>query len=458
MKDQKSQYVCRECSHVSAKWFGKCPDCSAYNTSEEQRPSRTATGRAAAKTWTGTTSAVQNLKDVAAVSYDRWDTGSTEFNRVLGGGLVPGQVVLLGGDPGVGKSTLLMQVAAHLSKSMPVVYATGEESTAQVASRARRLGHGDAEIRLLAETSADEIVATLHAEKARFAVIDSIATSHLHALESAAGSVSQLRECAAEYTRLAKSTGTAIILIGHVTKDSTIAGPQVLNHIVDTVCEMHADDGSTHRLMRSTKNRYGKDQELGIFEMTETGLESVDNPSELFLQRHDAAAEGSAIFGAFENRRPLLLEIQALAEETPNPNPRRYAQGVDTSRLNLILAVLAKHANVQALMLNVYVKALGGLRLTEPAADLAIGLALASAIHGWKLPSSLVCFGELALAGEVRAVPGISDRLLEAKRQGFTDAIVPPTKEPIRVAGLNVRVAKRVSDAVDYIRELRLAA
>lgn len=457
MKEPKPQYACTECGSISAKWFGRCPHCNEFNTAQEMKPTRTAAGRSTSKSWTGSTSVVQDLKDVASVSHDRWDTGISEFNRVLGGGLVQGQVVLLGGDPGVGKSTLVMQALAHLSKTVKVVYATGEESSAQVADRAKRLGHGDAAIRLVAETSADEIVATLHKEQAQVAVIDSIATCHLDALESAAGSVSQLRECAAEFTRHAKTTGMALILIGHVTKDSTIAGPQVLNHIVDTVAEMHAEDGSSHRTMRSTKNRYGKANELGIFEMTETGLQSVDNPSALFLQRHDAAAEGSVVFGAFEDRRPLLLEIQALTEDTPNPNPRRYAQGLDTSRLNLILAVLAKHANVQALMLNVYVKALGGLRLTEPAADLAIGLALTSAIHGWKLPSSMVCFGELGLAGEVRAVPGISDRLLEAKRQGFTDAIVPPTKEPIRVPGLNIKVAKRVSDAVAFIQELRLA-
>jgi len=446
--------MCRSCGDTQPKWFGKCPSCGEYNTAEEVRPLRPSPVRQTAS-WTGSSTPVQDLRDVAAVSYERWNTGISEFNRVLGGGLVPGQVILLGGDPGVGKSTLVMQAAANLSEQLRVVYVTGEESAAQVSERARRLGHGQASIRLAAETSADAIIEMLQREQARVAIIDSIATCHLDALESAAGSVSQLRECAAAFTRLAKSTGMAIVLIGHVTKDSTIAGPQVLSHIVDTVAEMHAEDGSTHRMLRSTKNRYGKANELGIFEMTETGLVSVDNPSELFLQRHDAAAEGSAIFGAFENRRPLLLEIQALAEETPNPNPRRFAQGIDTNRLNLILAVLAKHANVDALMLNVYVKALGGLRLTEPAADLAIGLALTSAIKGWKLPSSMVCFGELGLAGEVRAVPGIADRLFEAHRQGFTTAIIPPTKEPLRIPGMEVKVARRVADAVQCIRALR---
>lgn len=405
--------------------------------------------------WTGQRSEVVDLKAVQGSDVRRVPTGLPELDRALGGGLVPGSVLLLGGDPGVGKSTLLLQVLASVGKTQPVLYATGEESKDQVSLRASRLGLGEANVRLLAETELEVIIKHASQEKPAVLVVDSIQTVFSSQLQSAPGTVAQVRECAAHLTRLSKSTGVTTILVGHVTKEGTLAGPRVLEHMVDTVLYFEGEQGSPFRMVRAFKNRFGSANELGVFSMGEEGLEEVSNPSSMFLTTHETPVSGSSVLCAMEGNRPFLVEVQSLVEDAPTPNAKRSASGVDTNRLQMLLAVLNKHAGIVAFDQNVYVKVVGGVRLSEPAADLALMLATHSSLANKPLPPGLVVFGEVGLAGEVRAVPDAQTRLQEAAKLGFTQAIVPAQCNLKKVPdGMKVKRVSRVTAALSAVREL----
>jgi DNA repair protein RadA/Sms len=386
----------------------------------------------------------------------RLSTGIEEFDRVLGGGLVEGGVVLIGGDPGIGKSTLLLQALADMVARAPsrrVLYVSGEESVAQVALRAQRLGIDGRGVRLLAEISLERILATLAAERPEVAVVDSIQTLYSGELQSAPGSVAQVRECAAQLTRVAKRSGVCLVLVGHVTKDGTLAGPRVLEHMVDAVLYFEGDPFSSFRLVRAVKNRYGAVNEIGVFAMTERGLRGVTNPSALFLSHHAQQVAGSCVLVTQEGTRPLLVEIQALVDTAHVPNPRRLSVGLDAQRLALLLAVLHRHGAVATYDQDVFVNAVGGVRIQEPAADLAVLLAIVSSIRDQALPRGLVAFGEIGLAGEVRPAPRGQERLREAAKLGFSKAIIPRANAPKRpVEGLEVVTIDRLDEALATLR------
>jgi DNA repair protein RadA/Sms len=459
MKQSKSSYICSECGGVSAKWAGRCSHCDAWNCLVETAAvaAGASVGRYAG--WTGASRGAVDLAAVKGIEHKRTDTSLPEFNRVLGGGLVDGSVILIGGDPGVGKSTLLLQVMAALGASKRVLYATGEESEQQVALRAERLGLSNAKIRLLAEVELEKIIATINAEQHSVVVIDSIQTTYTGQLQSAPGTVAQVRECAAHLTRLAKSKGVTIFLVGHVTKEGALAGPRVLEHMVDTVMYFEGEQGSAFRMIRAFKNRFGSANELGVFSMGESGLEEVSNPSSMFLTAHEKPVSGSSILAAMEGNRPFLVEVQALVEDAPTPNAKRSSSGIDTNRLQMLLAVLNKHANVAAFDQNVYVKVVGGVRLTEPAADLAVLLATYSSLQNRPLPAGMIVFGEVGLAGEVRAVQDAETRLKEAVKLGFTSAIIPAQSHvKNQISGLSIIRVSRVEQALGAIRTLKEAA
>jgi DNA repair protein RadA/Sms len=448
MAKPKSVYVCAECGATALKWMGLCPSCGAAGTLAEQAAERgvRASGPAASPV---------ALAGVEARETERLPSGLPELDRVLGGGLVVGQVALIGGDPGIGKSTLLLQSLAALGAARKVIYVTGEESAEQVALRARRLGLDAAGVGLLAEIQLERILATLEAARPEVAVIDSIQTLWSEALQSAPGSVAQVRECAAQLTRHAKKSGTALFIVGHVTKEGAIAGPRVLEHIVDTVLYFEGDPNSAFRLVRAIKNRFGAVNELGVFAMTDAGLRAVSNPSALFLQRHEKDVAGSCVLAALEGTRPLLVEIQALVDAAHAPNPRRLTVGLEQNRLAMLLAVLHRHAGIATLDQDVFVNAVGGVRIGEPAADLAVALAIVSSLADRPIPGKVLAFGEVGLAGEVRPAPRGQDRLKEAAKLGFERAIVPKANAPkARIAGLEVIPVERVDQAVRLLREL----
>ena len=411
MAKAKSIYSCTECGATSPKWQGQCPGCNAWNTlvetvAEKATPnSRFESLAPAAK--------LQNLSEIEARESERIPTGIGEFDRALGGGLVAGGVVLIGGDPGIGKSTLLLQALSHLSVGHKVLYVSGEESGEQVALRARRLGLDTRGLQLMAEINLERILSTLQAEMPTVAVIDSIQTLWSDQLSSAPGSVAQVRECAAQLTRLAKQVGITVILVGHVTKEGALAGPRVLEHIVDTVLYFEGDTHSSFRLVRAFKNRFGAVNELGVFAMTETGLKGVSNPSALFLSQHGQDVPGSCVMVTQEGTRPLLVEIQALVD-TAHGNPRRLTVGLEAQRLAMLLAVLHRHAGIVCFDQDVFVNAVGGVKITEPAADLAVLLSISSSLKNKPLPSKLIVFGEVGLAGEIRPAPRGQERLKEA--------------------------------------------
>ena len=400
------------------------------------------------------TSGLQKLSDVEAAEVPRHPTGIFEFDRVLGGGLVPGGVVLIGGDPGIGKSTLLLQTLCHVGSQHSAVYVSGEESAQQIAMRAKRLGLDARPLALLAEINLEKIVATLQTHKPEIAVIDSIQTVYSEALQSAPGSVAQVRECSAQLTRLAKQLGITIILVGHVTKEGSLAGPRVLEHIVDTVLYFEGDPNSSFRLIRAFKNRFGAVNELGVFAMTEKGLREVSNPSALFLSHHSEQVAGSCITVTQEGTRPLLVEVQALVDEAHSPNPKRLCVGLEQNRLAMLLAVLHRHAGVACFDQDVFVNAVGGVKITEPAADLAVLSAIVSSLKNKPLRDKLIVFGEIGLAGEVRPVQRGQDRLKEAAKLGFTTAIVPKANQPKQaIAGIEVIAVERVDQALSALRE-----
>ncbi len=453
MAKAKTVYVCTECGGQALKWQGQCPHCQAWNTLVESVADNAAPS-ANRFSLIAETGRLQKLSEVEAREESRVSSGISEFDRVLGGGLVPGAVILIGGDPGIGKSTLLLQSLATIGAQRKVIYVSGEESPQQIALRAKRLGVEAEHVQVLPETGLAKIQAVIQSEKPEIAVIDSIQTLYSDALTSAPGSVAQVRECAAQLTRLAKAGGTTIIFVGHVTKEGTLAGPRVLEHMVDTVLYFEGDTHSSFRLIRAFKNRYGAVNELGVFAMTDKGLKGVANPSALFLSQHDSEVAGSCVLVTQEGTRPLLVEVQALVDEAHAPNPRRLSVGLEQNRLALLLAVLHRHSGIACFDQDVFVNAVGGVRITEPAADLAVLMAVVSSLKDKPLPKKLVVFGEVGLAGEVRPVQRGQERLKEAAKLGFTHALVPQANQPRQpIAGLKVIAVRRIEDAVVHFRD-----
>ncbi|MDR2001035.1 MAG: DNA repair protein RadA [Zoogloeaceae bacterium] len=456
MAKAKSIFTCTECGAANPKWQGQCAGCGQWNTLVETIAE---TGGAGANRYAGLAGSGQ-LQDLSVISpreESRQPTGIEEFDRVLGGGLVSGGVVLIGGDPGIGKSTLLLQALSRLAEAgHAVLYVSGEESSEQVALRARRLQLATRGLRMLPEIGLEKILATLKTEKPLVAVIDSIQTLYSEALQSAPGSVAQVRECAAQLTRLAKQSGICVILVGHVTKEGALAGPRVLEHIVDTVLYFEGDTHSSFRLIRAFKNRFGAVNELGVFAMTEKGLRGVSNPSALFLSQHAQEVSGSCVLVTQEGTRPLLVEIQALVDTAHSPSPRRLTVGLDAQRLAMLLAVLHRHAGIVCFDQDVFVNAVGGVRIQEPAADLAVLLAIVSSLNNRPLPAKLVAFGEVGLAGEIRPAPRGLERLKEAAKLGFTHALIPKANAPKQaIKGIEVIALARVEQALDALRSLR---
>jgi len=450
MAKPKVVYSCTECGGQTPKWQGQCPSCMAWNTLVESISDVPAAANRYASL--NQTAGLQKLADVEAAEVPRHPTGVGEFDRVLGGGLVPGGVVLLGGDPGIGKSTLLLQTLCHIGNQRKAIYVSGEESAQQIAMRARRLALDASSIQLLAEINLEKILNILQTHKPDIAVVDSIQTVYSEALQSAPGSVAQVRECSAQLTRLAKQLGITVILVGHVTKEGSLAGPRVLEHIVDTVLYFEGDPNSSFRLIRAFKNRFGAVNELGVFAMTEKGLREVSNPSALFLSHHTEQVAGSCITVTQEGTRPLLVEIQALVDEAHAPNPKRLCVGLEQNRLAMLLAVLHRHAGVACYDQDVFVNAVGGVRISEPAVDLAVLLSIISSFKNKPLQDKLIVFGEVGLAGEVRPVQRGQERLKEAAKLGFTKAIVPKAnmaKQPIK--GLEVIGVERLEQALRQI-------
>ncbi|MBC7720163.1 MAG: DNA repair protein RadA [Chitinophagaceae bacterium] len=493
MAKEKTQFTCTECGGTSPKWLGKCPACGAWNTLIEGVLESAAPTKNRYSTSPGSfqglakSSEVTTLADIDATDMQRTPTGHEELDRVLGGGIVEGGVVLIGGDPGIGKSTLLLQAldslqrafdnhtraartpqgagapsggrAPHeVSKRGGTLYVTGEESAAQISLRSRRLGLEGSQVKVLAEIQLDKILAALDALRPTIAVIDSIQTVYSDQLTSAPGSVAQVRECAAHLTRMAKSSGVCIVLVGHVTKEGALAGPRVLEHMVDTVLYFEGDTHSNFRLVRAIKNRFGAVNEIGVFAMTEKGLKGVSNPSAIFLSQHTEPVPGSCVMVTLEGTRPLLVEIQALVD-SGGPSPRRLSVGLDKDRLAMLLAVLHRHAGVACMDQDVFVNAVGGVRISEPAGDLAVMLAITSSLRGKALPKGFIAFGEVGLAGEVRPAPRGQERLKEAAKLGFSVAVVPKANAPKKAQlkefeGMVIHPVERIEQALEVVRSL----
>ena len=454
MAKAKTVYVCSECGGISPKWQGQCPHCTSWNSLSEtvQAPPAANGGNHRFQALAASSGEVQVLAEVQAEEAPRDPSGSDELDRVLGGGLVRGAVILIGGDPGIGKSTLLLQTLASVGARRKVLYVTGEESAQQVALRASRLAVDAGRVRLLAEIRLEQVLAVLQSERPDVVVIDSIQTVYTDVLSSAPGSVGQVRECAAQLTRVAKQTGVTMILVGHVTKEGALAGPRVLEHIVDTVLYFEGDSHSSFRMIRAIKNRFGAVNELGVFAMTDRGLKGISNPSAIFLSSHRDEVPGSSVLVTMEGTRPLLVEIQALVDES-HGQPRRLSVGLEQNRLAMLLAVLHRHAGVACFDQDVFINAVGGVRIGEPATDLAVLLAIVSSLRNRPLPDKLVVFGEVGLAGEVRPVAHGQERLKEAAKLGFCRAIVPQANAPRQgIDGLELIPVERLEQAVDYCR------
>ena len=457
MAKQKSNYQCTTCGIISPKWAGQCPECHDWNCLEEIPASVAAANPKSRQStrvnYAGAASAsIQNMADISLKSEARISTGIGELDRVLGGGLVDGSITLLGGDPGIGKSTLLLQCMTALSQKIKTLYITGEESLQQVTLRARRIGLPEAGLQLLTETSVELIVQTVLTHKPQAIVVDSIQTLHTETLQSAPGSVAQIRESAAVLVRLAKQTNTAIFLVGHVTKEGALAGPRVLEHMVDTVLYFEGDPGNRFRVIRAVKNRFGAVNEIGVFSMEERGLIPVSNPSAIFLSRHDISVPGSTIMVTREGTRPMLVEVQALVDESRLGNPRRVTLGLEQNRLAMLLAVLHRHAGIAMFDQDVFVNIVGGVRITETGADLPVVLAALSSFRDRAIDNDLITFGEIGLAGEVRPVPNGEERLREAAKHGFKRAIIPKANLPKQtIEGLTVLPVQRLHETLDLI-------
>ncbi len=445
----KLQYQCDACGHAFNKWSGQCPECNAWNTLEEARTIQTGGKLHAINA--KRESRVVPLAEIETVSEPRLNTHIGELDRVLGGGIVHGSVVLLGGSPGIGKSTLLIQMLAALEQYQ-TLYISGEESAQQISLRAERLALNKDNIRLLSSVSLEEILATLQSTKPKLVIVDSIQTLASEQLNSAAGSVSQVRECAGQLVQFAKNSNTTLFLVGHITKEGTLAGPRVLEHMVDTVLYFEGDSSERFRLLRATKNRFGAVNELGIFVMQETGLKGVKNPSALFLSHHQNPTAGSVVMVTREGTRPLMVEIQALVDNNPSNHPRRLVQGIEQNRLSMLLAVMNRHAGISLHNDDVFVNVVGGVRVQEPAVDLPVLMATLSSFRDFILPRELVVFGEVGLAGEIRPVPNGQERLREAAKHGFKYAIIPSANQPKEtINDLQIVAVARLSDAIDWV-------
>ncbi len=450
----KIHYQCSSCEAVTPKWSGQCGNCGAWNTLTEQATSTDDTRKMQASTGYSGSVESKTLGNVEFTQTDFTPTGTSELDRVLGGGIVAGSVILIGGDPGIGKSTILLQTLAHLASTQPCIYVSGEESVQQIALRAKRLQIEAPDLALITETCVETILATANKDKPKIMVLDSIQTLFSEALASAPGSVSQVRESAAQVVRYAKQTGTAIILVGHVTKEGALAGPRVLEHMVDTVLYFEGGSNSRYRVIRAVKNRFGAVNELGVFAMTETGLKAVSNPSAIFLSRHDEAVSGSVVMVTREGTRPMLIEVQALVD-TSHGNPRRVSLGLDQNRLSMLLAVMHRHAGIAMFDQDVFVNVVGGLRVTETASDLAVLMACLSSFKDKPLPADLALFGEVGLAGEIRPVPYGDERLIEAAKHGYKRVIVPKSNKPRselakQLGTMEVIAIDRISQVLDY--------
>lgn len=454
-KAPKKAYVCNDCGADYARWQGQCSACKAWNTISEVRLVSTVSKGDRFSGYAGETAAkVQTLSEISLQETPRFSSRFSELDRVLGGGIVPGSAILIGGHPGAGKSTLLLQVMCALAEQMPTLYVTGEESLQQVAMRANRLGLPSDKLRMLSETSVEQICNIADQEKPKVIVIDSIQVMHLADIQSSPGSVAQVRECAAFLTRYAKTKQVAIIMVGHVTKDGTLAGPKVLEHCIDCSILLEGEADSRYRTLRSHKNRFGAVNELGVFAMTEQGLREVKNPSAIFLSRGEEQTSGSSVMVLWEGTRPLLVEIQALVDHSMLANPRRVAVGLEQNRLALLLAVLHRHGNVQMSDQDVFVNVVGGVKVAETGADLALLLALISSFRNRPLPQDLVVFGEVGLAGEIRPVTSGQERISEAAKHGFRRAIVPFANKPKHnIDQMQVFTVKKLADALAVLDE-----
>lgn len=458
MAKPKFQYSCTRCGSLHSKWAGQCADCGEWNTLTESI-AVVSTGNNNRQGFAGKqgSAKIQALEDISMKADTRTATEIGELDRVLGGGLVHGSVTLIGGDPGIGKSTLLTQTLAALSTSLPCLYVTGEESLQQVGLRAHRLGLANRGLKLLSETCVENIITLASQQNPKVMVIDSIQTIYTEALQSAPGAVAQVRESAAQLVRFAKQSGTALFLVGHVTKEGTLAGPRVLEHMVDTVLYFEGDPGERYRMIRAIKNRFGAVNELGIFAMTDEGLKTVSNPSAIFLSRHEEPVAGSIITVTREGSRPLLIEMQALVDESHSNQPRRVCLGLDPNRLNMLLAVIHRHAGLAMYDQDVFINIVGGVRVTETAIDTALILAALSSFRDRSLPTDLFTFGEIGLAGEIRPVPNGQERLREAAKHGFKQAIIPKANLPRNddpVSGLKIIPVSRVSELIETAIDL----
>lgn len=460
MSKVKTLYRCEQCGAEHLKWAGQCSDCGEWNTLLETQREPSTTHRAKAGIgvksggYAGQSSQVTTLDQIRVSHETRSSTGISEFDRVLGGGLVTGSVVLIGGDPGIGKSTILLQTATYMAAQQSALYITGEESLSQVAMRAQRLDLAMDSLKVMAETCVERICEVLAQERPQMAVLDSIQTLYTETIQSAPGGVSQIRESAAILTRFAKHTGTALFIVGHVTKEGALAGPRVLEHMVDCVLYFEGQADSRYRMIRAVKNRFGAVNELGVFGMTDKGLKEVANPSAIFLSRYDEAIAGSVVMISREGTRPLLVEVQALVDDA-HGQPRRVALGLEQNRLSMLLAVMHRHGGVHTVGQDVYVNIVGGLKITETGSDLAVLLACASSLRGKALPQQLAVFGEVGLSGEIRPVPNGQERLKEAHKHGFKTIILPRANAPQQsIAGLNVIAVARLHEALDAAMEL----
>jgi DNA repair protein RadA/Sms len=454
MAKTKTAFVCNDCGSEFSKWQGQCSACKAWNTlsrvnlgTTNQSPSVQADFRR--QGYAGQTSAVQDLSEIDVASVPRFSSTLGELDRVLGGGLVPGSVVLIGGNPGAGKSTLLLQVMCALAQQMPAMYVTGEESLQQVGMRAKRLGLPEKNLKMLAETQVETICQLASEHQPRLLVVDSIQVMHSGEIPSAPGSVSQVRECAAYLIQYAKQTDTVLFLVGHVTKDGSLAGPKVLEHMIDCFIMLEGGSDTRYRILRGQKNRFGAVNELGVFAMTEKGLKEVKNPSAIFLARTEEESPGSLVMVLWEGTRPLLVEIQALVDGSQAGNARRLAVGLDQNRLGMLLAVLHRHGGLFMADQDVFVNVVGGVKVTETGADLAVLLAIVSSFRDRALPRELVVFGEVGLAGEIRPVPSGQERLAEAAKHGFRRAIVAKANCPKSpIAGMEIIGVSKLSEAL----------
>jgi DNA repair protein RadA/Sms len=456
MKPPKTVFVCQECGAQAGKWAGKCNDCGAWNSLVEER-AEPATAAAAAGTnryaQFGSAAGARLYADVEISSATRLSTGIGEFDRVLGGGIVPGSLVLLGGEPGIGKSTLLLQAAAHFAREVgPVLYASGEESEHQIKSRGDRLGVGAAPLYLLSETCIERILEEIARLKPSMVIVDSVQTVFSLKFQSAPGSIGQVREAATQFLFAAKGQNIPTVLVGHITKDGSLAGPKVLEHVVDTVLYFEGERHHSHRVVRAVKNRFGAASELGVFEMTGTGLRPVPNPSKLFLSERAPGTPGSAVLCCVEGSRPILVEVQALVSTSTYGNARRMAVGIDQNRLSLLLAVLEKRAGLTLAGDDVYVNIAGGMSIEEPAADLSIVAAVASSVRNRPLAPATAVFGEVGLSGEIRGIPQAGLRVREAAQMGFTRLVMPSANvDPSEAAGIELVGVKTVGEALDQL-------